>query len=73
MPKRSRYFIEPRDTGWALTSSGRTLRRFDTKSEALGDGVKRAKAAKGQLVIKDRDGKIQSERTYGHDPFPPAG
>lgn len=71
MPTGTRYFIQTKGGGWVLASGGRTLRQFDTKKDALDEGVKRAKAAKGQLVIKDRDGKIQSERTYGNDPYPP--
>lgn len=26
-----------------------------------------------QLLIKNKDGKIADERTYGNDPFPPRG
>lgn len=72
MPKGGRYFVEPSKGEWAVTSNGRTIRRFATKQQALDDGVARAKAAKGQLVIKKTNGQIQSERTYGHDPYPPA-
>jgi uncharacterized protein DUF2188 len=73
MPKGGRYFVESRKGEWALTSNGRTVRRYPTKQQAVDDGVVRAKAAKGQLVIKKMNGQIQSERTYGHDPYPPAG
>ena len=68
-----RYFLEPSKGEWAVTSNGRTVRRYSTKQRALDDDASRAKAAKGQLVIKKADGTIQSERTYGHDPYPPAG
>jgi len=27
----------------------------------------------GQIVIHKSDGKIQTERTYGRDPYPPKG
>ncbi len=73
MPKGGRYFVESSRGEWALTLNGRTVRRFPTKKQAIDEGVERAKAAGGQLVIKKADGKIQSERTYGRDPFPPAG
>jgi len=73
MPKGGRYFVEPSKGEWALTSNGRTIKRYPTKQQAVDDGVMRAKAAKGQLVLKKADGTIQSERTYGHDPFPTAG
>jgi hypothetical protein len=73
VPKGGRYIIEPRDGDWVVTSSGRTVRRFATKKEAMDEGTRRAKTAKGQLVVKGRDGRIQSERTYGTDPYPPAG
>jgi hypothetical protein len=32
-----------------------------------------AKAAKGQLRVKGRDGRIQTEHTYSNDPYPPEG
>jgi hypothetical protein len=73
MPKGGRYFVAPSKGDWAVTSNGRTIRRYSTKQQAVDDAVVRAKAAKGQLVIKKADGTIQSERTYGHDPYPPAG
>ena len=73
MPKGGRYFVEPSKGAWALTSNGRTVRRYPTKQQAVDDGVARAKAAKGKLVIKKMNGQIQSERTYGQDLYPPAG
>jgi hypothetical protein len=74
MPKAKRYFVEPSNGDWVLTSSkGKTIRRFLTKRQAIEAGATRANAAKGQLVIKKSDGTIQSERTYGRDPYPPAG
>ena len=73
MPKGGRYFVGPSKGEWALTCNGRTVRRYPTKHQAVDDGVVRAKAAKGQLVIKKMNGQIQSERTFGRDPFPQAG
>jgi len=73
MPKGGRYFVGPSKGEWAMTSNDITVRRYPTKQEAVDDGAVRGEAAKGQLVIKKRNGQTQSERTYGPDPFPPAG
>ncbi|MCB9543229.1 MAG: DUF2188 domain-containing protein [bacterium] len=46
----------------------------DTKQEAIDRTVELArKSALGQVVIHTQDGRIESERTYGDDPYPPKG
>ena len=46
MPKGGRYFVEASKGEWALTSNGRTVRRYPTKQQAVDEGVARAKVAK---------------------------
>jgi hypothetical protein len=60
---------------WATKRAGasRASELFDTKAEAVNAGRETAKAEKGQLIIHGRDNKIQEERTYRKDPFPPKG
>ena len=44
--------------------------KYATKAKALVAGRRLAKRARpwGQLKIKGRNGRIQTEHTYGHDP-----
>jgi len=44
-----------------------------TKQAAIEKGRAQAQKEQGQLIIHKTDGKIQEERTYGKDPFPPKG
>ncbi len=54
--------------------SGRASSVFDRKNEAVERGRELARAQElGQLFIRGKDGKIQTEHTYGKDPFPPKG
>lgn len=47
---------------------------FSTKAIAVGAAVTWAKDYKpSQIFIHGRDGRIQDERTYQDDPFPPPG
>jgi hypothetical protein len=75
MPARKVWDVEPRRDGWAVQRDGRG--RADslhaTKKPAVTRAAKLAKAAKGQLRVKNRDGRIEDERTYTKDPYPPRG
>jgi hypothetical protein len=54
--------------GWKVEGGG-AAENYRTKDEAIRAGRNRAKAADlGQLVIKGRNGRIQTEYTYGKDP-----
>lgn len=68
--------VNPAPEGWKVQSAGTT--RADSVHDVKSDAVTRAKeiakaAPTGQVVIKGRDGKIQTEHTYGKDPYPPKG
>ena len=70
MPARQRMTVTPaKGEGWMLKAAGGSETPYRTKQEAI-----RAGAAEGrrngyaQLIIKGRNGRIQSERTYGKDP-----
>lgn len=50
------------------------IKNFDTKTEAIDYAVQLAKNNEpSQVKIHKKDGKIESERTYGDDPYPPIG
>jgi hypothetical protein len=68
--------VNPDPDGWKVKSAGaeRADSIHDLKSDAVARAKEIAKAANtGQVVIKGRDGRIQTEHTYGKDPYPPKG
>lgn len=76
MTKRLVRSVEPRPDGsWAVQRDGtkRADSLHQTKDAAVARGVDLGTRNNGQLRIKGKDGRIQDERTYGTDPFPPAG
>jgi hypothetical protein len=61
---------------WQVKKTGNAvaLRNFDTKEPAISYAVTVARNnVPSQLIIKLKDGKIEDERTYGNDPYPPIG
>ncbi len=76
MAKRVTYTVAPDGDRWKVKKRGgsRASGTFDRKEDAVSRGRELAKAQeRGQLVIKKQNGRIQTEYTYGDDPFPPAG
>lgn len=68
--------IAPNGEQWSVKERGakRALRNFDRKADAISHGRRVAKKQpSSQLVVRKRDGTIQTEYTYGDDPFPPKG
>jgi Uncharacterized protein conserved in bacteria (DUF2188) len=71
--RRNVYHVsfDEKENGWILKAEGgrKVGGPYATKGEALADAKQGVKAvALGQIVIHGRDGKIQTEHTYGHDP-----
>lgn len=61
---------------WQVKKEGSStaIKNFDTKDEAIDYAVELAKNNKpSQVKIHKKDGTIESERTYGNDPYPPRG
>ena len=76
MAKRVTYTVAPDGDRWRVKKRGgsRASGTFDKKEDAVSRGRELAKAQeRGQLVIKKQNGRIQTEYTYGDDPFPPPG
>ncbi len=76
MAKRVTYTVGPDGDRWKVSRRGgsRASGTFDKKQDAVSRGRELAKAQeRGQLVIKKKNGRIQTEYTYGDDPFPPRG
>ena len=76
MTKRKIYDVSPRGEGWAVKQRGakRAVAIFEDKSEAVARARGIAKQREpAQVVVRTRDGSIQTEYTYGGDPSPPRG
>jgi hypothetical protein len=76
MSKRRVYDVIPDGPQWSLKERGadRAVGRFDQKTDAVERGRDVASNQPlAQLVIHGLKGKIQTEHTYGRDPYPPKG
>jgi Uncharacterized protein conserved in bacteria (DUF2188) len=75
--KRSVYHVTPKKGGgWNVKKEGnqKASGTFDKKTDAVAQGKSLAKKAPlGQIKIHKQDGTIQTEYTYGKDPYPPKG
>jgi len=63
------------DNEWKVKrdKSERSIRNFNTKKEAVDFARKLSKKDNTELVIHDKDGRIQQKDSHGHDPYPPKG
>jgi len=77
MTRRKTYHVIPRTNGgWnvKLEKASRASSSHDTKADAVAHAKELAKKQPlGQVVIHRQDGTIQTEHTYGRDPYPPEG
>ncbi|MEK6805729.1 MAG: DUF2188 domain-containing protein [Pseudomonadota bacterium] len=76
MSKRRIYDVKTSGDEWVVKERGadRAVGVFENKTDA----VERARQIANnqdlaQVVIRKMDGTIQTEHTYGSDPFPPKG
>jgi len=67
--------VTPRTDGdWNVReeNASRASSNHDTKADAIARAKELAnKHALGQVIIHKQDGTIQTEHTYGKDPYPP--
>lgn len=72
MTKRKVFHITPSsDSGWniRLEGSHKNVRHSKTKQQAIEYGRKLAKRTEpSQIIVHKKDGRIQTEFTYGSDP-----
>ncbi|MGD8718183.1 MAG: DUF2188 domain-containing protein [Candidatus Zixiibacteriota bacterium] len=78
MGKRESYHVvhDGDENLWKVKREGadRASSTHDTKEEAVDKARELAKNNEpSQIIIHKQDGKIQEERTYGNDPYPPKG
>lgn len=73
---RRTYHVAPSGRDWKVKAEGadRAYGVYENKADAVDHARELARAAgKGQIVIHGRHGRIQTEHTYGSDPYPPKG
>lgn len=70
MTKRTQISVSPsKNGGWDLKKSNETLSHHRNKDTAIERGRALGnKTDNSQLLIKGKDGRIQTEHTYGNDP-----
>jgi hypothetical protein len=76
MAKRHVYHVTKSGDDWRVKQpgAGRAVGNFGTKEEAVNRAVEVARNKPlAQVVIHKETGPVQSERTYGKDPYPPKG
>jgi hypothetical protein len=69
--RRPAISVEPRPDGrWAVQKDGttRASRVMDRKQDAVNRARQQARREQAELVIKDQQGRIQSNDSHGHDP-----
>jgi hypothetical protein len=62
--------VEPRPKGWAVQTDGtkRAASLHATKADAVAAGRAQAQRQGAELVVKGKDGRIQSKDSHGNDP-----
>jgi len=77
MAKRKVYHVTTAgDGGWKVKAeeARRASSTHGKKAEALGRARELAKGhGLGQVIVHKEDGTIETEYTYGQDPYPPEG
>lgn len=75
MPDKNRIHVTGTRGDWRVVREGneRASATAATKEAAIQRARDLAKPQGGQVIIHGTDGRIQSERSYGNDPFPPKG
>jgi len=77
MSARKVYHVSPAsEAGWKVQGEGESSpsSTHGTKDEAIAEAKTLAKSHElGQVIVHKKDGKFQTEYTYGEDPDPPKG
>ncbi|MCA3757317.1 MAG: DUF2188 domain-containing protein [Phenylobacterium sp.] len=76
MADKKNYWTQQRPDGkWESKREGapRATKVTETQAEAWTHSKQKAAEAKGEALLKGRDGKIRERNTYGKDPHPPKG
>jgi len=71
--RNSHHVVSNPKGGWGVKreGSGRAIRVFDHKEEAIRFARHISSREGGEVIIHSRDGRIRDKDTYGGEPFPP--
>lgn len=71
---RVQVHVVPNNQNWSVKKNGQIISNHRNKENAVQSGITIAKKQPaGQVVIHKKNGQIQTEHTYGNDPYPPEG
>ncbi|WP_125953141.1 DUF2188 domain-containing protein [Novosphingobium sp. MD-1] len=72
---KSHHVVPNASGGWDVKRGGgeRASGHFNTKAEAVTRGREISRNQGTEFRIHNRDGKIASSDSHGHDPHPPRG
>lgn len=71
---RKVFHVVPNGSMWSVKYNGAIQSSHYTKAAAIESGRRLAIANQpSQLVVHKSDGTIETEYTYGDDPYPPRG
>ena len=75
MSKRRIFEVSPKGNDWTVKERGgrAVIAEFADKADAVKRAKQEAKKPFSQVVVRRKDGAIQTEYTYGRDPYPPVG
>ena len=72
---KTHHVVPSREGGWEVKRGGaqRASSHHDTKQQAI-DSARQVSQNQGtELRIHNKDGRIASSDSHGHDPYPPKG
>jgi hypothetical protein len=75
---RIHYYIVHHEGAWGINVDGKIYGPYHSQALAISEAVATAhkngqSGHDAQVIVQGRDGKWQTEWTYGHDPYPPKG
>ncbi len=75
MPNQKNYWTARHGTDWQVKREGnkRATSVHPTQFQAWSETKNRAKAAEGEALLQNKQGRIRERNSYGNDPFPPKG
>ncbi len=66
--------VVPNKGNWSVKKGNQTISNHRKKENAVEKSTTLAKRiGNSQVVIHKKNGQIQTEHTYGNDPYPPKG
>ncbi len=71
---RTVIHVVPNKGHWSVKKGGQVVSNHGKKENAVTNSTSIAKKqGNSQVVIHKKNGQIQTEHTYGNDPYPPKG